>query len=181
MLEVEIKARIKNRTEILQKLDKLGCTIKRGKEQEDRVFIKKEIQNFENPLGENIIRLRREESKNILTLKKKMQENKACLELESLIEDYESVSRMLEEMGYKQVAIIKKKRMRYALDKMSICIDSVEDLGDFIEVEIMTEENNESQEKAILEIENFFKKLDIDKEDYEEKRYDTLMYELNKK
>lgn len=110
-----------------------------------------------------------------------MQENKACLELESLIEDYESVSRMLEEMGYKQVAIIKKKRMRYALDKMSICIDSVEDLGDFIEVEIMTEENNESQEKAILEIENFFKKLDIDKEDYEEKRYDTLMYELNKK
>lgn len=179
MLEVEIKAKLKNRNEVLPKLEKLGCTIKKAKEQEDKIFIKKEFKNFDIPLGENVIRLRKEDDKNILTLKKKMKDNKASIEIESLVEDEDAISRMLEEMGYKELVFIKKKRKRYSLGRMSICVDDVENLGDFIEVEIMTEENDSKKDEALAEIEAFLEKLEISKNDYEEKRYDTLMYELN--
>ena len=71
--------------------------------------------------------------------------------------------------------------MRYSLDKMSICIDNIESLGNFIEVEILSEENEKQKNEALKTIEEFLNKLEISKEDYEEKRYDTLMYELNNK
>lgn len=179
MLEVEIKAKLKNKNEILPKLEKLGCTIKKAKEQEDKIFIKKELKNFDIPVGENVIRLRKEDDKNILKLKKKMADNKASVEIETLVEDEEAISRMLKEMGYKELVFIKKKRKRYSLGRIAICVDNVENLGDFIEVEIMTDENEEKKEEALKEIEAFLEKLDISKEDYENKRYDTLMYELN--
>lgn len=181
MLEVEIKAKLKNRSEVLPKLEKLGCTIKKAKEQEDKIFIKKEFKNFDIPLGENVIRLRKEDDKTILTLKKKMADNKASVEIESLVDDEEAISRMLEEMGYKKLVFIKKRRKRYSLGRMSICVDNVENLGDFIEVEIMTDEDDSKKEEALKEIEEFLRKIDILEEDYENKRYDTLMYELNNK
>ncbi len=181
MLEVEIKARIKDRSEIISKLDKMGCIIKKAKEQEDKIFIRKEIKNFDIPVGENVIRIRKEEDKNILTLKKKTDDNNAFIELETLIEDADIISRMLEEMGYIEKVFIKKKRMRYSLDKMSICIDNIESLGNFIEVEILSEENEKQKNEALKTIEEFLNKLEISKEDYEEKRYDTLMYEINNK
>ena len=109
MLEVEIKARIKDRSEIISKLDKLGCIIKKAKEQEDKIFIRKEIKNFDIPVGENVIRIRKEEDKNILTLKKKTDDNNAFIELETLIEDADIISRMLEEMGYIEKVFIKRK------------------------------------------------------------------------
>ena len=64
---------------------------------------------------------------------------------------------------------------------MSICIDNIESLGNFIEVEILSEENEKQKNEALKTIEEFLDKLEISKEDYEEKRYDTLMYELNNK
>ena len=173
MLEVERKARIKDRSEIISKLDKLGCIIKKAKEQEDKIFIRKEIKKLDSYSKQTEFMV----DNKIETI----EDNNAFIELETLIEDADIISRMLEEMGYIEKVFIKKKRMRYSLDKMSICIDNIESLGNFIEVEILSEENEKQKNEALKTIEEFLNKLEISKEDYEEKRYDTLMYELNNK
>jgi len=76
-------------------------------------------------------------------------------------------------MQFKLVAEIEKNRESYSLNKMTINFDKVTNLGEFIEVEVMgNEENFEEEKKNIF---TFLKELGID--DTIRKDYLELLWE----
>lgn len=73
-------------------------------------------------------------------------------ELEIPIEDDAAMSELLVALGYHPVPSVKKCRKYYALDHMTACLDSVEGLGEYLELEILVEQE-EDRQQALQQIE----------------------------
>ncbi len=87
------------------------------------------------------IRIRRDVEGITLTYKgpKVDAETKSREEIKLRVEDFESARRILERLGFRPVAEVKKVRRIYGYGDAIICIDDVENLGKFIEIEIEAE------------------------------------------
>lgn len=69
---------------------------------------------------------------------------------------FENVLRFFENLGFRKYFVIKKYRRMYSLNDFNICLDDVEGLGKFVEIEILGE-YEVGREKII----KFAEKLDI--------------------
>lgn len=58
---------------------------------------------------------------------------------ESDVEVGPGIHKVLQGLGYKQVATVNKRRRKYDLDGVDICLDAVDGLGTFLEIEAMSE------------------------------------------
>jgi adenylate cyclase class 2 len=63
-------------------------------------------------------------------------------ELETAVEDGEVLIVMLERLGIREILTVKKTRISFRKGAVTICLDRVESLGEFLEIEIMTEGGN---------------------------------------
>ena len=52
---------------------------------------------------------------------------------------------LLETLGFKRVAVVRKKRSYYRLDKVVVSLDYVEGLGEFVELELVGPEANSNE------------------------------------
>lgn len=105
-------------------------------------------------------RIRRIGGENFLTYKgpKLRQEVKVRRELEIGIlpgqQAFENFREMLLALGYKFVAVVRKTRREWNFKlqsfDMALCLDNVEKLGSFMEVEILTEETHVEQASALV-------------------------------
>ena len=73
-------------------------------------------------------------------------------ELEIPIEDDAAMSGLLVALGYHPVPSVIKCRKYYVLDHMTACLDSVEGLGEYLELEILVEQE-EDRQQALQQIE----------------------------
>lgn len=73
-------------------------------------------------------------------------------ELEIPIEDEAAMSGLLVALGYHPVPSVIKCRKYYVLDHMTACLDSVEGLGEYLELEILVEQE-EDRQQALQQIE----------------------------
>ena len=72
-------------------------------------------------------------------------------EYESSISNADDVARILEALGYSPVKpTVIKERSRYVKEDISACLDRVEGLGDFLELEILTDEDTKDAALARL-------------------------------
>jgi len=88
------------------------------------------------------IRLRRAEGSAELTYKGprlKAGGTKAREEISVRIDDALSAQRILERLGFKEAYTVSKKRASYQLDKLRVEVDAVDGLGEFVELEVLTE------------------------------------------
>jgi adenylate cyclase class 2 len=180
MNEIEIKVKIDDKDKFKNKLKNLGCILSIPFKQEDYVFVSKDIIGDNTGPGDIIIRIRKENGKNKLTLKQKKQNIVESKEIEFEVSDLKKAKDFILTLGYKEHVIVKKTRIKTSYKDYEICIDDVEKLGTFIEVEVMTDE----EEKALhyeKEMMNFIKSLGISTIEKIDKRYDTLIYELENK
>jgi predicted adenylyl cyclase CyaB len=76
-------------------------------------------------------------------------------------------------MGYKIAAKVNKTRVITHYDGCEICLDDVENLGSFIEMEKLTKEGD--SEKIQEELFTFFESLGIKRQDRMISGYDILM------
>lgn len=67
-------------------------------------------------------------------------------ELEIPIEDDAAMSGLLVALGYHPVPSVIKCRKYYVLDHMTACLDSVEGLGEYLELEILVEQEEDRQQ-----------------------------------
>ena len=77
---------------------------------------------------------------------------KGLKELEIPIEDDAAMSGLLVALGYHPVPSVIKCRKYYVLDHMTACLDSVEGLGEYLELEILVEQE-EDRQQALQQIE----------------------------
>ena len=180
MIEVEIKAKIANKAKMMEKLEEQKAIKINTVKQTDYIYLKREVIGFEITEGDPVIRIRKENDRIFFTLKKKAKDNISNIELETIVDDEKVWSQILVEMGYKEVVCVKKHRTNYIVEDITVCMDEVEKLGDFIEIEQMVEQE-ELEQEARKKIEELCSILEIKKEEIENKKYDVLVYEKNQK
>jgi adenylate cyclase class 2 len=97
------------------------------------------------------------------------------LEKEVVVSDKQKAIEIVEHMGFHEVVRVEKTRTECEYEEMTICIDNIVGLGDFIEVEKLSE--NEKEEEIQDYLFNFLQSLGINNENRVAKGYDTLIYE----
>lgn len=179
MKEIEVKAKIKNLSELLKSLKNLGILLSPPVVQIDRIFISKGATQPTRP-GQCALRIREQNGTYLFTVKQTITNDLDCIEKE--IEVTKKQANMLLEsfplMGFEEVHTVKKSRQKGKHGEYEICIDDVETLGQFIEVEKLTEEDN--GEKIQEELFQFLETLGVKRQDRVLHGYDVLMKLKNK-
>jgi adenylate cyclase class 2 len=150
-MEVESKFRSPGNDKIEKALGKLGAEFVSEEQMEDIYF-----QHPERDFGETdeALRLRKMEGISELTYKgprMRMEHTKAREEVTLKTEDSLAAQRIVERLGFKEFMSVRKKRRNFSYDKIRIAVDSVDDLGEYVELEVVTEEPTRA-EKLIEEV-----------------------------
>lgn len=174
--EIEVKARVRNPQQLFDNLKAQKITLSEKIIQNDETFVDDNFGDYAKlQTGKNILRIRKSNEKYIFTLKQPQKNELDCIEKETDITDPEEFKDALILMGYKPIVKINKVRRKAKYYDYEICVDEVEGLGTYIEVEKITDENDDS-EKVQAELFQFLETLGIDKADQEMHGYDTLIY-----
>jgi predicted adenylyl cyclase CyaB len=133
MREIEIKIRLKDSQSLKKKVLKLGGRIIEKLKERDTYFDNGRLSGR----GE-ILRLRKLEGKSLLTFKGKAKKNTKLLdreELESYFDDPQTVSLILNKLGFEPIAILEKKISNFSFRGLTLEFHEVAFLGDFLEIE----------------------------------------------
>ncbi|MDB4939594.1 MAG: putative Adenylyl cyclase CyaB [Candidatus Doudnabacteria bacterium] len=176
MREIEVKARLQDRNKTMKAIKALGCVFNEPIAQSDRIYMLPEYIGLATHQG-NVLRIRVQNGKALFTLKRSITNELDCLEKELAVSDSAVMADIIDLLGYKEYAHVLKTRQKSKYKDYEICLDDVEGLGSFIEVEKLVEENIETQEQDKLF--EFLAALGISKEDRVMQGYDTLVYNQN--
>lgn len=180
MKEIEVKAYLKNKKQIIEKLQSLGCTFDTPVFQNSMEFSSIENPTLEEYLKPNFfLRIRTTNGKHVFSIKKPIIDEHPLskIEHETEIINRKELESLLAVMGYFPSLQIKKERLIGHIDGYEICLDEVENLGSFIEIEKMSDENPTIVRK---EIQDFLFSLGVLPEDEVHEGYDILMFKKNR-
>lgn len=182
MREVEVKAHIRDEKGLLARLVEQGGVLTEAVTQEDTVYVK-EVGSMEIFLAnEHFLRIRKTPEKVIFTLKYHPDRTRngdslsMPLEYEVVVSDKTELEEMLKLLRFTPAMSITKTRRTCHIGDFEICIDKVEGLGAFIELEKLIE-HEEDTEPVVEEMKRFLETLGITKEDMGVKRYDIQVLE----
>jgi adenylate cyclase, class 2 len=134
MLEIEIKTPSADNANVERLLLARGAARLGEHDQVDEYF---NHPSRDFALTDEALRLRRD-SKGRITYKgpKIDRLTKTREEIEMDIDDLDKMTQILLRLGFRRVAKVTKKRKEFLLEGVTVCLDSVEGLGDFVELEI---------------------------------------------
>lgn len=174
MQEIEVKARVRDVDHLKKALREKGVVFNAPDRQHDIVYTEGdwEFVKFQN--DRNILRIRNQTERSILTLKRPGVNELHSTEHETSIADPKEMHEILLLMGYNPIVEVKKNRQKAKALGLEFCLDEVEGLGWYIEVEKLTEDDSrveEVQEELIA----FLESVGLSREDRESRGYDTLV------
>ncbi len=145
--EIEIKVKIDSFEKIEEGLKKLGCEVSEPITQNDVVFFDK---NYDGKTR-NVLRIRTVNDKSILTFKRSTVDELSSIEKEVEIKNPEIMTEMIELLGYEEYVRVNKKRKKCNYKNYEICLDEVENLGLYVEVEKMSDEDQEIVKQELID------------------------------
>ncbi len=180
MREIEIKIKVKDLESIKKQLEEKGCILSNPISQRDVIYSKDgDTQEWGNAKeGDITIRIRHLNNGAELTLKKQKSSELDNLEYETEVKDPEALHNILLTLGYTPIVEVKKVRQKGRMGKYEICLDQVEQLGSFVELETLTSDDvdpERTQEELYRVIESF----GLSRNDEEVRGYDTQIYQLS--
>ncbi|QQS60078.1 class IV adenylate cyclase [Candidatus Falkowbacteria bacterium] len=179
MREIEIKLKAKNFENLEKSLNDKGVLLSIPITQHDVIYsLNNSTKEFESA-GEKdvIIRLRYLKDKTVLTLKKQCSRELDNLEYETEVKEPDQMHNILSILGWTPIVGVKKIRRKGKLGEYEICLDQVEKLGDFVELEKLAADDvnpEQIREELFKELET----LGLSRNDEETRGYDTQMYQL---
>jgi len=175
VIEVESKYWSPGNSAVIAALNKLGAKKLSDLTMED-VYFSHPSKDFGKT--DEAIRLRKKEDGAELTYKgprMKTASVKAREEITLKVDDPLNVQRILERLGFKETYTVTKKRIAYQIDKLRVEVDVVDGLGEFVELEVLTE----SPERVAALLETARTELGLNK--IEQKTYLELLIERKEK
>ncbi|QKQ99857.1 class IV adenylate cyclase [Metallosphaera tengchongensis] len=157
VVEREIKVKLTIDPEaFLNTLLKEGYTYE-GEEIHEDIYLNGENKDFRKT--DEALRLRLVNGRAELTYKgpRLGTKSKSREEVTVTLDDKNGMLKILEKLGYRAVFTIKKRRKLLKKNGFTVCIDSVEDLGDFLEIEGI----NVSEDELMNFFNNFREKFKI--------------------
>ena len=178
--EIEVKARAGNLSELASKLESLGFVVSEPIAQRDAIFVDSNYGQFDQfQPDKNLLRIRESGEKFVFTIKQPKANQLDSIEHETEIANAEEMKEALILMGFHEAVRVNKTRRKTRYNDWEICLDEVEDLGSFIEVEKIADDEN--VEKVQAELFAFLEALGVKKEDRVHDGYDTLVYLKSRK
>lgn len=177
MIEIEIRAKIENIDSVRKKILELGAKHIKTEKQVDRIFGRSKDLDKEHKIIEGCFSARiRQKGNKILVELKEIRRTGAGLEFSYPISKSEDGAYFLQKLDYEEAFAISKVRELYELDEFEICLDQVDDLGYFIEIESKSEDNDKKEE-LVQECKDLLSKIDPEAIN-EPKKYGDLIQDL---
>ena len=174
MKEVEVKAKVRDKEGLLEALGREGVGLSEPITQIDHVYARKDLPDFvECEDGEIFLRIREQKGKLIFTLKQPQNNDLVCTEHELEIGNKEEMHSIMEIMGYEKKVEVVKTRQKARFRKYEICVDEVEGLGSYVELEEMTDDDPNAAQYEMFKL---LESLGITKDDRVLRGYDVLVY-----
>jgi adenylate cyclase class 2 len=146
MLEIEIKTRSEDNTKVERMLLERGATPLGELDQVDEYF-NHPCRDFAET--DEALRLRKDHTGKITYKGPKIDRfTKTREEIEMQIDDLDKMTAILIHLGFRSVARVKKKRKEYVLDGVTVSLDSVQGLGDFVELEVQGDDAAEGRSRV---------------------------------
>lgn len=166
MIEVEIKLPVIDKEKIEQGLRQQGFELRESVKESD-IYFNSQERDFNK--SDEALRIRniknhasgKEES--VITYKGPKIDNVSMtrLELETGIADAGILEEILRALGFTQRFPVIKERQYYSRDNMTACVDRVEGLGDFLELEVIIP-SEEGRAEALARMEKVLGQLGHD-------------------
>jgi adenylate cyclase, class 2 len=173
--EIEVKAKVDDLDGLIKNLGNLGIILSESIIQKDETFVDDNYGAYDQfQPGKNALRIRNSNGKFLFTIKQPIANELDCIERETEISDPKEFREALILMGYNPVVRINKTRRKAKYKDYEICVDQVEGLGDFVEMEKLTED--EDPEVVQNEMFALLESFGIKKENRIPHGYDTLVY-----
>lgn len=176
MIEVEVKVRAEH-ARIRSFLEASGAEKVKVEEQSD-IYFAAPHRDFAKT--DEALRIRTLNEKSILTYKgpKLDAVSKTRKEFETFV-DEENATLILHALGFSEAGTVRKVREVYRVGEITVCLDSVEGLGEFLEVEIVVgvESELEASRTRLFE---FLAKLGLGESDSIRTSYLELVLEKQK-
>ncbi|WP_338729196.1 class IV adenylate cyclase [Haladaptatus sp. DJG-WS-42] len=178
MYEVEVKVRAAHDA-VRDKLAALGATEVRTVTQADTYYNAPDRDFAET---DEALRIRREQTDDNtvskVTYKGPLVEehSKTRKEAETVVEDGETMDRILTGLGYDATATVEKRRQFFCVDGYTVTLDDVTGLGEYVEVETEVAENIEPAREGVYEL---LRTLDLDPDAQIRTSYLGLLLEAN--
>lgn len=177
-LEIEVKAKVRDFEILKNKLKEIGCILSEPIIQDDYIYNKKGIDIRKGYDGSPILRIREQGEKILFTLKKNRSNELDCIEKEIEVNDRNILNDIIELLDYECTVEVHKKRIKCVYNDYEICLDEVDGLGSYVEVEKMSDEDGGKVQNELFD---FLQTLGVLKEDRVFNGYDTLVWlEKNK-
>lgn len=158
MLEIEIKVRVPDLGTIRERITVRGGVLTEQLTEHDSYY---NAPHRDFGVTDEALRLRRAGEKAIVTYKgpkNTILGSKVREELNLDISDPTAFDKIVTSLGFKPVAVVIKKREYYQYQDFTISLDQVEGLGDFVEIELITEND---AERAAKRIDNIAKEIGV--------------------
>lgn len=133
MIEVEVKVRV-DHSEIRPVLSEMGAS-KVGVEEQSDVYFAAPYRNFART--DEALRIRSLGGQAVLTYKgpKLDKVSKTRVEIETPV-DGTAAAKIFHALGFLEAGAVRKKREIFRAGDITVCLDTIEGLGEFLEVEI---------------------------------------------
>lgn len=140
MIEVEVKVRA-DHSKIRYLLLEIGAS-KIGVEEQSDVYFAAPYRNFAKT--DEALRIRSLGGKAVLTYKgpKLDKVSKTRVELETPV-DGATAAKIFQALGFLEAGAVRKKREIFRAGEITVCLDTVEGLGEFMEVELDVEDEKD--------------------------------------
>ncbi|MWA02715.1 CYTH domain-containing protein [Actinomadura sp. LD22] len=136
--EIEVKYRVIEQDALLRALADHGVSLSAPVLQEDQAYAPVWWDYGKPKTGVPFGRLRTVQGTHLFTVKTPQDNEMACLEAETVVNDAEQMHEALLQMGFRPTVQIVKARRTGRAGRWSLCLDEVEDVGPFLEIETVT-------------------------------------------
>jgi adenylate cyclase class 2 len=164
--EIEIQVRIEHSQPLLDFLEK-NAEFKAEKRQIDEYFTPAHRNFIAIRPTKEWLRLRDAEGNYSINYKNwhfnDQGKSYHCDEYETKIENLDKMKKILAALNFKSLTVVDKVRKTWIYKDYEIAIDSVKNLGDFVEMEYIGHEGNVDPQKITEEMINFLKKINCGK------------------
>lgn len=173
MKEIEVKIKTESFDKILENLNSKHIEMSDPIRQEDRIFALRDI-TYPTKVGDYFLRIRNQNGKYTLNMKQQVGNELDNLEYETDIDSPDQVEGILRVLGLVLVMEVKKTRCKAKYQDMEICLDEVEGLGKFVEIEkLATDADSPEVQKGLLKV---LESLGLDPAKQIWQGYDTQLY-----
>jgi adenylate cyclase class 2 len=178
-MEIEVKAKVADLSAIRARIVALGCTFTDPVVQDDTGYVRN-VGSMDAFLGNDVfLRIRVQSDGRVMYTAKKPSrfagDGLAKTEHEVTVSSAEELTRILELSGFVRAVHVRKSRQTAHYNQYEICLDEIEGLGSFIEVEVIGEEVD--ADSVQQDMRAFLQTLGIRAEDQVRKGYDILILE----